>query len=83
MKANHVGPKDTLRVGQQLTLPGGTSAVIRKVRYGVRSGDSLAKIAQKFNVAVSAIANWNRLDLQDYLQPGQSLMLYVDVAAGQ
>lgn len=83
MKANHVGPKDTLRIGQRLTLPGGTNSVIRTVHYGVRRGDSLAKIAQKFNVAVNEIADWNHLNPRDYLQPGQSLMLYVDVAAGQ
>ena len=83
MKANHVGPKDYLRIGQTLTLPGGGNSVIRKVRYGVRKGDSLAKIAQKFNVDIGEIAAWNRLNTRDYLQPGQSLMLYVNVAGGE
>lgn len=83
MKANHVGPKDYLRIGQTLTLPGGSNSVIRKVRYGVRKGDSLAKIAQKFNVDIGEIAAWNRLNTRDYLQPGQSLMLYVNVAGGE
>jgi membrane-bound lytic murein transglycosylase D len=85
MRANHVGPKDVLRVGQTLTIPGSTNAagVIRKVRYGVRKGDSLAKIASKFNVKVSDISSWNNLNVRDYLQPGQSLTLYVDVVAGE
>ena len=84
MKANHVGPRDVLRIGQQLTLPGETSSgVIRKVRYGVRNGDSLARIASKFNVRVRDITTWNNINARDYLQPGQSLMLYVDVAAGE
>ena len=56
--------------------------MIRKVRYGVRRGDSLAKIANKFNVSVRDISSWNRLDVRDYLQPGQRLTLFVDVAAG-
>jgi membrane-bound lytic murein transglycosylase D len=87
MKANHVGPKDVLRIGQRLSIPGGTSngsrKVIREVRYGVRKGDSLARIAARFNVAISEIASWNQLNVTNYLQPGQSLKLYVNVAAGR
>lgn len=93
MKANHVGPKDVLKVGQSLAIPGAQRAaptagdggreVIRTVRYGVRKGDSLARIAARFNVRVSEIARWNQLDVNRYLQPGQSLKLYVNVAAGQ
>lgn len=93
MKANHVGPKDVLKVGQNLSIPGAQSSapsaqdggreVIRTVRYGVRKGDSLARIAQRFNVRVSEIARWNQLDVDNYLQPGQSLKLYVNVAAGE
>jgi len=87
MRTNHVGPKDYLKIGQRLIIPGntgdsGTRAVVRKVRYGVRSGDSLARIASKFNVKVHDISHWNGLNVSDYLQPGQSLTLYVDVAAG-
>ncbi len=82
MKANHVGPKDVLRVGQRLRLPSATNKVIRTVNYGVRPGDSLAKIAARFNVRISDIASWNQLNLSNYLRPGQSLKLYVDVAAG-
>jgi membrane-bound lytic murein transglycosylase D len=93
MKANHVGPKDLLKVGQTLTIPGAQRStpaagedgreVIRTVRYGVRKGDSLARIAARFNVRVSEIAQWNQLDVDNYLQPGQSLKLHVNVAAGQ
>jgi len=46
----------------------------------VRNGDSLARIAGKFNVRVSDIKRWNRKKTQSkYLQPGQRLTLYVDV----
>ncbi len=92
MKTNHVGPKDYLRVGQELTLPGKSAsplavsnsreAQIRKVRYGVRRGDSLARIATKFNVQVSDIVSWNKLKVSDYLQPGQTLLLYVNASTG-
>lgn len=87
MKANHVGPKDVLRIGQRLTIPagsgGGSRKVVREVRYGVRKGDSLAKIASRFNVRVTEIVNWNQLNVANYLQPGQSLKLYVNVAGGE
>ena len=93
VKTNEIGPKEVLRVGQRLVIPGGAGAgsgaplasrdVIRKVRYGVRRGDSLAKIASKFNVAVGDIAQWNKIDPGNYLQPGQRLLIYVNVAAAE
>jgi membrane-bound lytic murein transglycosylase D len=87
IKANHVGPKDVLRIGQRLSIPttssGGSRNIIREVRYGVRKGDSLAKIAARFNVRVAEIANWNKLSVGNYLQPGQSLKLYVNVTGGE
>lgn len=93
MRSNHVGPKDYLRVGQKLTLPsvakampvsvnGSRQAEIRKVNYGVRKGDSLARIAAKFNVRVADIVSWNALNPSDYLQPGQKLQLYVNASTG-
>ncbi|GAB5414368.1 MAG: LysM peptidoglycan-binding domain-containing protein [Congregibacter sp.] len=45
--------------------------------YRVRSGDSLYVIASRFNVTIDDIITWNRLDPNRYLQPGQSLTLYV------
>ncbi len=83
MRLNHVGPKDVLRVGQQIYIPGTTREVIRTVRYRVRKGDSLARIASKFAVTIADIAAWNQLDVNRYLQPGQPLKLHVNVAAGE
>ncbi len=85
MRNNHLGPKDTLSVGHTLKIPGagsGKREVTRKVRYKVRKGDSLSRIAGKFNVSVNEIANWNNLDKGGYLQPGQGLLLYVNVVGG-
>ena len=50
-----------------------------RVDYRVRSGDSLYVIARKFNVRVADLEKWNTLS-GEYLQPGQKLRLYVDVA---
>jgi membrane-bound lytic murein transglycosylase D len=92
VKVNRIGPKEVLRVGQRLSIPGtSTSAaaplasrdVVRKVNYGVRRGDSLARIATKFNVAIRDLAQWNQIDIANYLQPGQNLLIYVNVAAAE
>lgn len=45
--------------------------------YQVRRGDSLYGIADRFNVSIDEIINWNSLDPSKYLQPGQRLTLYV------
>ncbi len=84
MRNNHIGPKDTLGVGKTLKIPVENAArkVTRKVHYKVRRGDSLARIANKFNVSISQITNWNNLDAKRYLQPGQGLLLYVNVIGG-
>jgi membrane-bound lytic murein transglycosylase D len=87
---NGMAPGDRLMPGQKLviwsktadkstTVASRRNGVIRKVGYRVRKGDSLAAIASRFAVNVSDIASWNDLNTSRYLQPGQSLVLYVDV----
>jgi membrane-bound lytic murein transglycosylase D len=49
------------------------------VKYRVRKGDSLARIAQKFSVSISKLRSWNDLPKDKHLQPGQQLTLYVDI----
>ncbi len=88
---NGMGTTDRLRIGQKLVIwtkpqqvasnasPAADRKIIRKVGYRVRSGDSLARIAQKFNVSIAQIESWNGINRNKYLQPGQSLKLYVDI----
>ncbi len=80
-KWNGMGPRDTLRVGQELVIWKNSSdgAIIRTVFYSVRSGDTISGIANKFKVKSSDIVKWNTLQKKKYLQPGQKLKLYVDV----
>ncbi|USE39485.1 LysM peptidoglycan-binding domain-containing protein [Endozoicomonas sp. SCSIO W0465] len=79
---NNLSPRDTLQVNQKLVVwkkQGSQNAVVRKVHYKVRSGDSLAKIASKFNVNVNQIRDWNS-DMSDkYIHPGQQVTLFVNV----
>ena len=83
---NNLAPGDTLRPGDTLAIwtdrqqpRNERREMVRRVGYTVRSGDSLRHIANRFNVGVSQIAQWNNINTQDYLQPGQRLKLYVDI----
>ncbi len=86
-KWNGMAPKDPLMPGQKLIIWSKTEngwgkqnrEIIRKVRYRVRNGDSLHRIANKFNVNVKDIQRWNQIKNRKYLQPGDELILYVDV----
>jgi len=85
-KWNGMAPTDPLKPGQKLVIwskapwAKNSREVIRKIRYRVRNGDSLYRIADKFRVSVSDIKRWNQLSsAKKYLQPGEELVLYVDV----
>ena len=83
-KWNGKAPGDTLSVGQKLVVwTKGKSSVssktVRTVNYKIRSGDSLWKVSQKFNVSVAQLREWNGLSDRTLLKPGQNLTLYVDV----
>lgn len=89
---NGMAPKDTLLVGKKLVIWANDSSksraspkdaignTIRKLQYTVRNGDSLYLIAKKFRVNIDEIARWNRLNKNKYLQPGQKLTVFVDIA---
>lgn len=86
---NGMAPTDPLMPGKKLVIwskadravssNAKNRKIIRRVGYRVRQGDSLARIAGKFNVSINQIVSWNKIDKGKYLQPGQSLTLYVDV----
>jgi len=85
-KWNGMAPTDMLRPGKKLVVwvddvgkGQRKDAVMRTLTYTVRNGDSLARIAGKFNVKVSDIQKWNQAKLKKYLQPGQRLKIFVDV----
>lgn len=85
-KWNGMAPTDPLMPGKSLVVwqkqastNQSQDAIMRSLTYTVRRGDSIARIASKFNVRSSDIAKWNNLNPKKYLQPGQKLKLYVDV----
>jgi membrane-bound lytic murein transglycosylase D len=44
--------------------------------YVVKKGDTLTSIAERFNVPLSALIIWNRLDPKAHLQPGDQLVIH-------
>jgi len=76
-----------IRAGKTMMIPMGSdwasslaladSGEPRATGYRVRRGDSLYRIAGKFNVTISEIISWNSLNRDAYLQPGQKLTLWV------
>ncbi len=90
---NAMAPTDPLQINQKLVVWtrakvsnnnsnlafNHNSDTIRKIHYRVRKGDSLARIAQKFNLTVQKIKGWNQVAHNKYLQPGDKLTLFVNV----
>ncbi len=87
---NAMAPGDVLSVGRRLVVwsDSGTTGFapaaprterIRRLDYPVRRGDSLSLISTRFRVSVSNLLEWNDLSSDQYLQPGQRLIVYVDV----
>jgi membrane-bound lytic murein transglycosylase D len=44
----------------------------------VRRGDSLYVIAKKFSLSIADITQWNSINREKFLQPGQRLTLYIN-----
>ena len=85
-KWNGMAPTDPLIPGKNLVVwvdkvtdSQSNNAIMRSLTYTVRSGDSLARIADKFKVSIKDIQQWNKINAKKYLQPGQRLKIYVDV----
>ena len=80
-RANNLS-SNLIMVGQELVIKapasGPKTTPVRKLNYQVRSGDSLYLIAKRFDLKITDITSWNKLDKNKYLQPGQRLTLYIN-----
>ncbi|MGK2945975.1 MAG: LysM peptidoglycan-binding domain-containing protein [Desulfuromonadales bacterium] len=88
-RLNGIRNARALQIGTDLILPlnpdaNGTNVLAelkddfkrsQKVSYKVRSGDSLWKISQKFNVTEKQLRVWNRLGWSNVIRPGQYLIV--------
>jgi membrane-bound lytic murein transglycosylase D len=72
---------DSLHAGQRLQVPGGAGSAgrvhHRRVEYTVRSGDTVAQIAQLFQCSVPQILAWNGLTSHSHLHAGQKLRIHI------
>lgn len=88
-RLNNIRNARALQIGADLIVPlnpdsNGTNAFAelkddykrsQKASYKVRSGDSLWKISQKFNVTEKQLRVWNRLGWSNVIRPGQVLIV--------
>ncbi|MBJ7553093.1 lytic transglycosylase [Marinomonas spartinae] len=88
---NNMGLADPLRPGKKLVIwlepkrqaNSSNRSIIKKVVYTIRSGDSLAMVANKFKVTLNEIKKWNpEVGEQKYVQPGDKVTLLVNVVGG-
>lgn len=50
-------------------------ADVRRVKYRVKSGDTLQQIAERFDVSIDALRSWNRRVRGDRIHPGDVLVI--------
>jgi len=83
---NRLGWSNLLRPGQKLivstrgqakTPTRRSKGPLKKVVYLVKSGDTLWDIGRKYDVPTSRIRNWNKLDSDHILHPGDKLTLHI------
>lgn len=86
---NNLNIKSALQPGQKLVVLNQTLAtdktsankdetVDRKVSYTIKSGDTLGKIAAKYDVSVQQIMQWNKIKDETSIRPNQELIVLVD-----
>jgi len=50
----------------------------QKIRHQLKTGETLAKIAQQYQVPIKSILQWNKLASQSQVRNGQELTLFLD-----
>lgn len=71
---NQLSLKSILKPGKRLTIYRGKSNR-NTLRYKVRKGDSLGKIAQRFSTSVKSLLRLNNIKNSRLIRPGQSLLV--------
>ena len=72
--ASGISTRSTLRVGQRLTVPGGSSGNAAKF-HTVRRGDTLSRIAARYRTSVTALCKLNSITRKTILYPGRRINL--------
>jgi len=79
-QANNMGRGTVIRVGQVLLVPVGrgysaSAEEGEQVQHKVQRGDSLWKIAMRYNVRVKDLMAWNNLNPKSILRPGDRIIV--------
>lgn len=79
LKWNDLPANATLKPGQKLLVVNKTAVqpTDNKITYQIKSGDTLHKIANKFDVSKKDILSWNKVKNETYIHPGQELTIYL------
>ena len=81
---NNMQPADPIKIGEQLrigelpSLARDEADALRRIGYRVQSGDSLSVIADRYNIRVADIREWNNLSGNNMIKAGQQLTLFID-----
>lgn len=73
VKLNNLYYDTSLRAGQEIIVPKNEEKYFNS--YIIESGDSLYKIAEKYNINPTLLAALNGLEMEDYIYPGQELLI--------
>jgi len=75
------GVDKTLRIGQEIRIPKDLKTITEKsegkIEHNVKSGETLFSIARKYNVSISNIKQWNKMN-SDILSIGDKLIIFTD-----
>lgn len=79
LKWNELSTNATLKPGQKLLVVNktATQTTDNKITYQIKTGDTLHKIASKFDVSKKDILSWNKVKNESYIHPGQELTIYL------
>jgi membrane-bound lytic murein transglycosylase D len=79
LKWNEMQSNAKLKPGQKLLVVNKTavSKDDNKITYQIKNGDTLHKIASKFDVSKKDILSWNKVKDESYIHPGQELTIYL------
>ncbi len=83
---NHLSATSKLKPGQKILMlsqataeqqSSSTSSSPRKITYTIQAGDTLFKIANRFNVTTKEILEWNQVKDESYIHPNQELVIMI------
>lgn len=73
LEINNIYYPEDLRAGMDIIIPKEKEQYFNY--YTIEKGDSLYKIAQKYNVNPTLLASLNGLNMEDYIYPNQEILI--------